>query len=147
MESKDELKEIDIKNRTCYHFDDIMRVRDIDYSDILLDEKSYKTYKNILIYDIPYRTFMGSKPLSIRFGEIDEFVKTSYVTRYLVLFGSGLYDTIYNMIRYHMIEKCGITDRINHNIARIRIDSCNSLPIANSDFSLVPYFSLLVFSR
>ena len=35
MESKDELKEIDIKNRTCYYFDDIMRVIDIDFSDIL----------------------------------------------------------------------------------------------------------------
>ena len=29
MESKDELKEIYIKNRTCYYFDDIMR--DIEY--------------------------------------------------------------------------------------------------------------------
>ena len=38
MESKDELKEIDIKNRTCYYFDDIIRVcdRDIDSSDSLL---------------------------------------------------------------------------------------------------------------
>ena len=44
MKSKDELKEIDIKNRTCYYFEDIMRVwdRDIDFSDILLDEKLYK---------------------------------------------------------------------------------------------------------
>ena len=33
MESKDELTEIDIKNCTCYYFDDIMRVRDIDSSD------------------------------------------------------------------------------------------------------------------
>ena len=41
MKSKDELKEIDIKNCTCYYFDDIMRVIDIDFSDILLIEKSY----------------------------------------------------------------------------------------------------------
>ena len=52
MESKDELKEINIKNRTCYYFDDIMRVRDIDFRDISLDEKAYKTFENILIYDI-----------------------------------------------------------------------------------------------
>ena len=39
MESKGELKEIDIKNRTCYSFDDIKRVT--DFSDILLDKKSY----------------------------------------------------------------------------------------------------------
>ena len=41
MKSKDELKEIDIKNCTCYYFDDIMRVIDIGFSDILLNEKSY----------------------------------------------------------------------------------------------------------
>ena len=39
MESKDELKEIDIKNHMCYYFDD-MRVRDIDFSDILVDKKT-----------------------------------------------------------------------------------------------------------
>ena len=45
MESKDELKEIDIKNHTCYYFDHIMRVRDIDFCDILSDEKSYNTIR------------------------------------------------------------------------------------------------------
>ena len=58
MESKHELKEIDIKYLTCYDFSDIMRVIDIDFSNILLNEKSCKTYKNILIYDISYNTFM-----------------------------------------------------------------------------------------
>ena len=44
MKSKDELKEIDIKNRTCYYFEDIMGVwdRGTDFSDFLLDEKLYK---------------------------------------------------------------------------------------------------------
>ena len=42
MESKDELKEIDIKNRTCYYFDDIIIVIDINFSDILLHEKSFE---------------------------------------------------------------------------------------------------------
>ena len=37
-----------------------MRVMDIDFDNILLDEKLYKTYKNILIYDISYKTFMGA---------------------------------------------------------------------------------------
>ena len=32
-----------IKNRTCYYFDDIMRVINIDFDNILLDEKSYKS--------------------------------------------------------------------------------------------------------
>ena len=50
MESRNELKVIDIKNRTCYYFDDIMRFwdKDIDFCGILLDEKLYKEkYENI----------------------------------------------------------------------------------------------------
>ena len=37
MESKNKLKEIDIKNRTCYYFDNIMTVKVIDIRDILLN--------------------------------------------------------------------------------------------------------------
>ena len=71
MDSKGELKETGIKNRTCHYVDDIMRVRDIDFSDILLDEKSYE---NILIYDISCKTFMCAKSLRIWFEKIDGFV-------------------------------------------------------------------------
>ena len=44
MKRKDKLKEADIKNYTCYYFDDIIglmdRDNDFDFSDILLDETS-----------------------------------------------------------------------------------------------------------
>ena len=78
MESKDELKEIDIKNCKCYYFDDIIRFwdRDIDFSDILLDEKLYKeNNENISIHDISYKTSTGAKPLRIRFDKINRFIK------------------------------------------------------------------------
>ena len=52
MESKDELKEIDIKNRKCYYFDNTIKDRDIYYAYILLDAKSYETYEYILVYNI-----------------------------------------------------------------------------------------------
>ena len=44
MECKNKLKELDIKNRTCYYFDDIIRFwdGDINFSDILLGKKIYK---------------------------------------------------------------------------------------------------------
>ena len=35
MESKDELKEIDIKNRVCYYFDDTIKGIDINLSNNL----------------------------------------------------------------------------------------------------------------
>ena len=40
-----------------------------------------------------------------------------------------LYDASCNRIRYLISGKNGITDSINHNLTRIRIDSYNSLPI------------------
>ena len=57
MQSNDKLKEIDIDNHMCYYFDDIIIFwdRDINFSDILLDKKSYETYKNILIFGIFYK--------------------------------------------------------------------------------------------
>ena len=50
--NNDKSKEIDIKNRTCYYCDNIININDIDLN-ILLDEKSYK---NILICDVVYKT-------------------------------------------------------------------------------------------
>ena len=57
-----ELKQVWIKNCTCYYFDDIIKIKDFKF-DILLDEKSYE---NVLIFDVSYKTLIGSKPLCIR---------------------------------------------------------------------------------
>ena len=43
MDSNDELKEIDIKNRTWYYLDDITKIEDFKLDNILVDEKSYQT--------------------------------------------------------------------------------------------------------
>ena len=51
------LKETDIENSTCYYFDDI--IEDFDFDNTLIDEESHK---NILVYDISYKTLFGSKP-------------------------------------------------------------------------------------
>ena len=58
-----ELKKVHIKNRTCYYFDDIIKLEDFDL-DGITDRKSHE---NILICDILYKTLIGSKPLRIRF--------------------------------------------------------------------------------
>ena len=41
MKSKNELKEIYIKNCVCYYFDDIINGTKIDFSNTLLDKKLY----------------------------------------------------------------------------------------------------------
>ena len=52
MESNNKLKEIDIKNRTCYCFGDIVKIGDFNCDYILINEKSYE---NILVYNISYK--------------------------------------------------------------------------------------------
>ena len=38
--NNNKLKEINIKNRTCYYFDDTININDLD--NILIDEKSFE---------------------------------------------------------------------------------------------------------
>ena len=118
-------KKIDIKNCTCYYFVDIMRVRGINFSDILLDKK---TDENILIYDFWYKTFMGAEPLRIWFSKIYGFIKIYDGIRYLVLFDPERLNTIYDTINYLVSEKSGVPYSVNHNFIRIKIDSYNFLP-------------------
>ena len=78
---------------------------------------------------------MDAKPLRSRFNKVDEIIKIYNGIRYLELPHSyneiyyRIYKAIFDRINYVIIEKSGIIDSINHNFARIRIDSYNSLPI------------------
>ena len=46
MESKNEFKKIDIKNRVCYYFDD--NGTDVNFSNILLDKKLYEIFQFVI---------------------------------------------------------------------------------------------------
>ena len=67
--------------------------------------------------------------MHIRFDKIHGYIKVYDRIRYLVIFDYLPYDETYNRIRYLLSGNSGITDSINHNFRRIRIDSYNSLPI------------------
>ena len=56
------VKDINIKNRTYYFFDDIINIENFNLNNIKIDEKSYK---NILIYYIGYVTIKDSKYVKI----------------------------------------------------------------------------------
>ena len=72
MESKNGLKEIDIKNCMYYYFHDIINGSKNDFRSIFLDKK---LYENISIYNISYKTPTSSKPLCIKFDKIDGKIK------------------------------------------------------------------------
>ena len=69
------------------------------------------------------------RPLRIRFFKIDGTIRIYDGTRYLTLFGSEEYEAIYNRIRYLISQKSGITYIFSHYIAKIKVDSYDSLPI------------------
>ena len=71
MDSNDELKKIDIKIRMYYYFDHIIKIKDFNLDNILIDEKSYE---NILVYNISYKNLTAGN-LRIRFDEIDGFIR------------------------------------------------------------------------
>ena len=133
MENNDKSNKIDIKKCTCCYYD-ITKFEDLNL-DILVDQKSFE---NILVYNISYKTLIGSKPLRITFNKTDGVIRVCDETRYLVLFGAEKYDFIdfiYNRIRYLTEVKSGITYVISHDYAKIKIDSYDSLPLEkNIDF-------------
>ena len=123
MESKGESKEINIKNCTCYYFDDIIKIEDFDLDNILIDGKSCK---NILLYNISYKSSIDSKPLHIRFDKIDGFIRAYDGTRHLVLFGGKKNDFIFSRIRYTARVKSCIRYVVSHDYAKIKVDSDHS---------------------
>ena len=44
-----EFYKVRIKNRTCYYFNDVIKLEDFDFDNVLIDNKSYE---NVLIYYI-----------------------------------------------------------------------------------------------
>ena len=56
------IKDIDIKNRTYYFFNDIINRKNFDPNNIKIDKK---LYKNILIYYIGYVTIKDLKYIKI----------------------------------------------------------------------------------
>ena len=61
-----EFKKVRVKNRTCYYFDDIIKLEDFDIDNILIDKK---LHKNILIYDISCKTLIDPQALRVRFDK------------------------------------------------------------------------------
>ena len=54
---------------------------DLDFDNILINERSYK---NILAYNISYKTLIGAKRLRLRFDNVNEFIRVYDGNRYIV---------------------------------------------------------------
>ena len=82
------VKDINIKNRTYYFFNDIIIIVIFDFNDIKIDKTSYK---NIFIYFIGYvtikkyiKTYSGNLLLLI-FGKVNGYFEEINGNKYLIL--------------------------------------------------------------
>ena len=50
----------------------VIKFKGFDFYDFLID---YRSYENVLVYYISYKTLIGAKPLSIRFDKKDGFIR------------------------------------------------------------------------
>ena len=83
----DGLKKARIKNRTCYYFDDLIKIEVFTFVNNSLNG-------NILVHDISYKTLFGSKLLRVIFDEWDGFITVYEEIRYLKLLASEKYVAI-----------------------------------------------------
>ena len=84
------IKQINIKNRTYYFFNDIMNIEDSDSNLLKID---WKSYKNIDIYNIGYITrknisdyenIHSVNPLYLIVGEADGYIEEKNRNKYLI---------------------------------------------------------------
>ena len=82
------VKDIDIKNRTNYFFNDIIDIENFDPIDIKIDKKSYK---NVLIYYIGYVTIKkhlkisSVNPLYLIFRDVNGYFEDINENKYFTL--------------------------------------------------------------
>ena len=104
-------KQINIKNRTYYFFNDLINIKEFDPSQLKIDKKSYK---NIVIYYIGYITIKNINdyenittvnPLYLIIAEVDGYIEENNRNKY-VTFASkkGLekYINLWDEIKYHI---------------------------------------------
>ena len=86
------IKQINIKNRTYYFFNDMINIKDFDPSLIKTDKKSYK---NIGIYHIGYITIKKIRdyeninsvnPLHLMIGEVDGYIEETNGNKYFCFY-------------------------------------------------------------
>ena len=119
MNNDNKLKEIDIKNCTCYCFDDIINIKNLNLDDILMNE-----------YNVSSKTVYDAKPLCIIFNKVEWYIRKYDSTKYLAFFHfNERYKGIFDRIRYLNLLKSNISDVYFHKYRKIKIDSNDDLPL------------------
>ena len=132
------IKDISIKNRTYYFFNDI-RIWDFDVNNIKIDEKPYK---NILIYYIGYETtkkylkIYSVNPLHLIFNKMNGYFEEINGNRYLTLVPTDesedkikKYEELEVKVRDLIRTVIKKSDDYDKKYMRIKFDTDDQLPL------------------
>ena len=137
------IKQINIKNRRYYFFNDIINNKDFDPSLIKIDKKSHKI---IGIYHIGYITIKSVSdceninsvnPLYVMIGEVDRYIEENNGNKYLTFTSTNKnkkvlekYTKLGDKIKYHLqtinADKSGEYEK---DYMKIKFNSDNDLPL------------------
>ena len=134
------IKEINIKNRISYFFDDMINIKNFDPN---LLEKDKKSYKNIDIYYIGYISMKDSDYVEINsvnslyliINEVDGYVEEINGNKYLTLVSSDKnkevltkYIELWDGIKNSIEKINNKSDELGKDFRKIKFNSDDSLP-------------------
>ena len=83
-----QVKEINIKNRTYYFFNDIINIEEFDWNLLKIDKKSYKDndiyYVGCNFKNGDYENIYSVNPLYLITGKLDGHIEENKESKYLV---------------------------------------------------------------
>ena len=137
-----ETKQIDIKNRTYYFYNDIIDLKDFDARLLKIDKKSYK---NIGIYNIGYITIKkiddceniySVNPLYLLINHANGYIEEKGVNKYLVFDSTDenkellkKYNDAFNGIRYKIKKVSSDECDYEKDYKKIKFNSDDDLPL------------------
>ena len=139
MSNKD--KDIDVKNRTYYFFDDIINTKNFDPNNIEINEKSYES---IFIYYIGYVTIKGHKylkinsvnPLYLFFSKVNGYFQEINKNKYLMLLSANeskekikKYEEFWSKIRDLVRMITRNSNDYDEKYMKIKFNSDDELPL------------------
>ena len=139
------IKQVDIKNRTYYFFNDMINIKNLLKTDSSLIKIDKKLYKNIGIYCIRYITMKYSdhvqinsvSPLYLIIGKVDEYIEENNGNKYLTFASTDKnkkvlqkYTKFWDKIKYHIqtihADKSG---EYKKDYMKIEFNSDDDLPV------------------
>ena len=137
-----EIKQINIKNRTYYFYNDIIDLKNFDARLLKIDKKSYK---NIGIYNIGYTTIKkiddcknirSVDPLYLLIAHVNGYIEEKAVDKYLVFDSTDenkellkKYNNAFNGIRDKVKEISRDECNYEKDYMKIKFNSDDNLPL------------------